>query len=543
MDETALLSPTPAKLAIWTDRLGYLRGRDLIRVYLEIDPRGERRRFSEFIYLENIETGQRRYLARKAAAHWRLRDEVADSDGRGPRYFGNGHVQELTPTKIWTGRALDPGLFQFVVELRSPDTTEIAKRACAKFVVSEWIPRLLGTGGAGTEIAADTIWTNDRIYALRHRVSVKAGATLTIEPGTLILARGPDAAIVVERGGRIMAEGSVAAPIVMTCDEPVGQRFEGCWKGLVVAGGAPSPRGPALMDDSVAGSWPAFGGDDAMDSSGALRYVRVEFAGASPAPAPTAAGFGFYGVGSGTRIDHIQSHASGGDGIKFVGGTANCTHCVSSAALDDGLDLALGWRGTAQFTFVRQGPAGGASAIKVSNVEQLSESGQPSAARIYNATIVGDSARDMPAGKSVGMLLQEDSAVFVRNALITGFGGPAIEMRGSASSMLESGSSSIRNTIIFANGTQLGKSQIRGDAAESVEWRGLDPMVSNPHYEANLDPRPTLDSPARKMGRAAVPPSDGILDTSAQYIGAFGDWNWLEEWTFFGDERDYASTQ
>ena len=44
--------------------------------------------------------------------------------------------------------------------------------------------------------------------------------------------------------------------------------------------------------------------------------------------------------------------------------------------------------------------------------------------------------------------------------------------------------------------------------------------------------------PALRIGAGAVPPSDGILDTSAQYVGAPGRSNWLEEWTFFGLESD-----
>ena len=35
-----------------------------------------------------------------------------------------------------------------------------------------------------------------------------------------------------------------------------------------------------------------------------------------------------------------------------------------------------------------------------------------------------------------------------------------------------------------------------------------------------------------------MPPSDDLLDTKAQYIGAFGHANWLEERTFVAREWD-----
>ena len=66
------------------------------------------------------------------------------------------------------------------------------------------------------------------------------------------------------------------------------------------------------------------------------------------------------------------------------------------------------------------------------------------------------------------------------------------------------------------------------------------PKLVSAAHRPNPDPRPRLDSPALKFAMGAVPPSDGLLDTGAQYIGAFGDSNWLEEWTFFGPESDYG---
>ena len=240
---------------------------------------GEGRSLSTFIYLENIETRHRRYMDRTGPAPL-LRDEIVDVHGVGLRLPVGASLSDLPPTKIWDRRALEPGLWQFVVELRVPDTTEIVKRAHARFVVSPLIPLALGRDGRDTEISADTTWTNDRIYALRHQVFVQAGATLTIEPGTLVLASGPTAAIIVEKGGRIVARGRPDAPIVMTCDEAVGQRFAGCWAGLLVLGNAPVAGGARLAAGVAPPQRPAYGGHDPLDSSGTLQYVRVEFAGA-----------------------------------------------------------------------------------------------------------------------------------------------------------------------------------------------------------------------------------------------------------------------
>ena len=59
-------------------------------------------------------------------------------------------------------------------------------------------------------------------------------------------------------------------------------------------------------------------------------------------------------------------------------------------------------------------------------------------------------------------------------------------------------------------------------------------------YGANPDPRSRSGSAARELGKAATPPFDRRLSRAADYVGAFGRHNWLEEWTFFGAEREFA---
>ena len=544
MDETAATLPTTARLAIWTDKPGYLRRRDQISVYLAIDRVRENRSFHEFIYLENIETGERKHLD-LAGGLPRLRDEIVNVRGQTPRRTGGERVRDLPPTKIWSGPMFEPGLWQFVAEWRNPDTTEIVKRAHAKFVVSASRPVVIGADGRDTEISTDTTWANDRIHAVRHQVFVNAGATLTIEPGTLILGRGQQAVIVVEQGGRIEARGRPDAPIVMTCDEPAGQRYEGCWGGLVVLGQAPMTRGSDLAGGIVPETRAVYGGSDPLDSSGLLRYLRVEFAGAGTGSGSGPAGLGFYGVGSGTRIDHVQAHASAVDGILFSGGTASCAYCVASGARDDALAWAMGWQGTAQHVFLQLSPEGGDCAIEGENDEFAFDALPRSAPKLYNLTLVGGESRG-PASASHGggILLRRGSAVTMRNAVVIGFSAGALDAWDSSSSLFMDGTSSISSAIVHANGGgQPDGAQINGGLEAVVGYRDLEPMLVDAGYRSSPDPRPRLGSPALEVGAGAVPPSDGMLDTSAQYVGAFGSSNWLEEWTFFGPEADYDTTE
>lgn len=97
------------------------------------------------------------------------------------------------------------------------------------------------TGGTvkvnATRLTKNQRWTRDRVYILANNVIVPSGVTLTIEPGTLIRAErhsrgqgtGTEAAVtpadpgalVVARGGRLIAAGTAEAPIIFTSiDDP-----------------------------------------------------------------------------------------------------------------------------------------------------------------------------------------------------------------------------------------------------------------------------------------------------------------------------------
>ncbi|MCY4187880.1 MAG: hypothetical protein OXD30_05300 [Bryobacterales bacterium] len=533
------LPPTAMKAMVWTDKLGYSTGEQM-SVYLTLDAMGDTNDYMCFVYRENIETGERHYLSLQAGAA--LTESVVNSEGDAVGMAMAVPVTDMEQRRIWHGNVPDPGLWQWVGEVRNADATQVVKKIYGKFMVSRQPPVELGFDGTDTEISTDTTWANDTIYRIRHQVFVNPGATLTIEAGTLIQAQGQNAVIVVERGAKIMAEGRREAPIVMTCDQPLGLRESGCWAGLIVLGNAPMTRGTGFAEGVIPENRPIYGGDDPMDSSGVLRYVRVEFAGVDFNPETQPNAFGFHGLGAGTVIDHIQAHEGEDDGIEFFGGTANCMYCVSSGSKDDSLDWAFGWQGTAQYVFIQQDPQAD-NGIEADNDGQGFDRMPRSHPRLYNVTMVGGLAQDENSNSGDGMRIRVGTAITARNVLLTGFGGDALDVRDNSPALFSDGTSSIAKAILHANGGKEGSAQIKGGVESSVEFMDVAPMLVNVRYEANPDPRPMLGSPALLIGSAVAPPSTGALDTSAQFIGAFGSENWLEEWTFFGDELDYDVSQ
>ena len=178
-------------------------------------------------------------------------------------------------------------------------------------------------------------------YKLSGEYIVENGATLNIEEGVTITAIGDDDIvdyILIKQGGKINAVGTADKPIVMTSD----LKAPGAWGGIHICGKAQTNVGSGVSEIGDA----VYGGDNDTDNSGILRYVRVEYSGYAFNPEKEANGITFYGVGSGTTVDHCEAYKGSDDGFEFFGGTVNISNMVVVSCSDDSYDWTEGWRGT-----------------------------------------------------------------------------------------------------------------------------------------------------------------------------------------------------
>ena len=527
--------PRPLQLALWTDRPGYRPG-ETVRLYRTLDPHDDKGRYRTFAWLERSDGSERRYLA-PLSAEGSLREEAVDARGLPASAEVSGFLSAADRDMAWQGPAPAPGLWQFVLELRpasgpagapGEDVPVGARRAWTRFVVAER-SLLLNRRGFDREVRSDLTLRSDTVYHLLHQLFVHDGATLTIEPGTLVQAWGPNTAIIVERGGRIVAEGTAEAPVVLTCSAPAGWREPGCWAGLRILGRAPVTRLEGVAPGVLPAERPVYGGSDAEDSSGALRYVRVEFAGAGGDPDEAeAAGpaIGLYGAGSGTVLDHVQAHASLGDGFAFRGGTAVCDHCVASGSGGAGLSWQHGWRGGASHLYVQHGSRG-YDGLAGANDEHGHDREPRSLPALSNVTLVHASPYGDRARTAVALRLSSGSGVRVREFLATGFLAGAVKADGRSALLFGEGESSLSGALLYRNGAR----QLRGVLGDAAEVISRDPKLRDVRDFPNPDPRPKADSPA-------------LPDEGQGYIGAFDSTkNWLEKWTVFGPESAYDLRQ
>jgi hypothetical protein len=213
------------------------------------------------------------------------------------------------------------------------------------------------------DIATNTTWTADKIYTLKGFVYVTEGATLTIEPGTIIKGdKASKGTLIITRGAKINATGTADKPIVFTSSFGAGTRNAGDWGGIILLGKAPVNQGDnvgiegGLDAKGNAAKYIQYGGADAADNSGTLKYVRIEYAGIPFSPDNEINGLTMGGVGSGTTLDFIQVYRSGDDAFEWFGGTVNAKHLLAIGSLDDDFDTDFGFAGKVQFGISQRYP-------------------------------------------------------------------------------------------------------------------------------------------------------------------------------------------
>ena len=225
------------------------------------------------------------------------------------------------------------------------------------------------------KITGNQTWSADSVYVLAGKVVVEDGATLTIQPGTIVKGNQGSgslaSALIIARGAKIMAEGTASKPIIFTSildniktGELAGTNLTKTdnqkWGGLIILGKAPISAATGDVQGNIEGipaneSYGAYGGTDANDNSGVLTYVSVRHGGALIGEGNEINGITLGGVGAGTKIENIEVYATMDDGIEFFGGSVNAKNIFIYYQGDDGLDIDQNYDGTIENFMVTQG--------------------------------------------------------------------------------------------------------------------------------------------------------------------------------------------
>ena len=265
------------------------------------------------------------------------------------------------------------------------------------------------------DVVTDTTWSGTIV--LQRPIFVN-GATLTILQGTIVrgqprtaavqagIVAGTPGAIIVTQTGRIIANGSALAPIVMTTaatdnnDDGVADNVDlpadgfpdpwnpgdaflddtpttaplapinkagfanvSLWGGLVILGNAPTNLadraavgyGEAIIEGLTVPGFPfadaTYGGVEPHDNSGSLKFVSVRHAGDELGLGNELNGVTLGAVGDGTVIQNVEVYCNFDDGFEWFGGTVNGKNLGSFFVGDDNFDADQGYTGVNQFMF------------------------------------------------------------------------------------------------------------------------------------------------------------------------------------------------
>lgn len=299
-------------------------------------------------------------------------------------------------------------------------------------------------------------------YKLRGLVYVTNGAILTIEPGTKIVGElNKNGALIITRGAKIIANGTVDKPIVFTSEAATPQR--GDWAGVVLLGQAPNNssfngvdgigeiEGGVNNSDGL-GLYGLGATSNLADNSGVLRYVRIEYAGYAFLPDKEINGLTFGGVGNQTVVDYVQVSYANDDSFEWFGGSVNCKHLISFRTLDDDFDTDNGYNGKVQFgislrdsaiadiskseAFESDNDANGSDrktflpSIAVSANNLVAIAPVKTSAVFSNMTVMGPKVTSTSVGNSLFLCaaqIRRNSEISIFNSLILGWGEGAVK--------------------------------------------------------------------------------------------------------------------
>lgn len=406
----------------------------------------------------------------------------------------------------------------------------------------------------GGEGVGTTTWTADQEYNISGFTFVNDGQTLTIEPGTIIhFAKGQGlqaSALIVARGGKIIAQGTADKPIIFTSEDDnlngsVPIKEDGLWGGLIILGNA--PMNTISSEGHIEGipiSEPRgiYGGNNESDNSGILRYVSIRHAGSILGQANEINGLTLGGVGSGTSIDFIEVISSADDGIECFGGTVNLKHIATAFCEDDNIDTDDGYRGNMQFIFSLQ------DSIKGDFIAEHGGGSYPITGHPYAKPLIANATyiSHRQNTKSHLITFKDNSGGIYSNSIfmnnLYGIHLEYLENNMCSYSQWQMGELELNNNI-FCNIAQNSDTSIMvltgevADANQSNSWINYFSQANNTIYDPgisindqHINPIPTNDV---SQNLSSLPSEFDQVN----YKGAFSNTNWLNGWTLLSESK------
>lgn len=388
-------------------------------------------------------------------------------------------------------------------------------------------------------ITSNKTLTSDRVWILKGYVYVNNNATLTVEPGTVIKGDLSDkGALIIERGSKLIANGTATSPIVFTSGVAAGSRAPGDWGGVVLLGKATVNKGTDVLIEG--GINKNYGGTTDNDNSGSLRYVRIEYAGISAFQNSEINGLTLGGVGNGTVLENIQVSYSNDDAYEFFGGTVNAKNLIAFATADDDFDFDFGYRGSIQFGVALRNPAFGDTdqnnGIECDNDNPATSATPTTRPVLSNFTLIGPNTTTPTKGViGYGNRWRRNTNFVFNNSIMMAWpkAGFSIESAATLASYVGN-TSEFKNNIVQALALPYFSDQTNAAATMQTKAESEGNVTLATVADVKLTSPFTLTAP-NFLPQTGSPALSGTFvatagATATTYRGAFGTTNWTSGW-------------
>lgn len=423
---------------------------------------------------------------------------------------------------------------------------------------------------SGVHIFEDSLFVGRNVDGTNAAQSVPqngAGATLTIRAGNrLAWVRGDDY-LLVNRGSRIVAQGTSSAPITMTAFKDAvsgtaGRLETSLWGGLVINGNGITNRCSNEQRTQNTchvlgeGKPSNYGGNNNAESSGTLEYVVIKHPGFEVAPGDELNGMTLNAVGSGTTISNVQVYSTYDDGVEFFGGAVNVSNLVALYVGDDSIDWADGWVGTVDKALIIQAENNGDRCIEADNGGSVFNLVPASNGTVKRMTCITSGAKLPIAihGDSMGVEMRrgtrfkiEDSVFYDGHAITTlnQIPGRCLRVTDTETAQAaQAGESSIKSSLLAcrtptSNGTNWTTVLANGDSVSA--WARNAGVGSYPANTNNVFISDSVNTNVRVLDRFytatqfvdAAGANFSITPVTAGRIGAVTRAaDWTAGWTF-----------
>ncbi|MGY6523710.1 MAG: hypothetical protein ACXIUD_18410 [Mongoliitalea sp.] len=274
----------------------------------------------------------------------------------------------------------------------------------------------------------DFHFSADKTYMIDSVLSIENGSTLSIDPGSVVYFKtyaneNQFSQLAIFRDSKIIAEGTKDEPIVFTSDRVLmGETPRpNDWGGIYILGNAPTNVGPTGIVDGY-----RYGGTRTNDDSGILKFVRVEFAGKLGFHA-----IHFFGVGSQTRVEHLQVFRNENIAVRVRGGRVSFKYLAGIGHGGYGIWADEGWQGNGQFwifqtdrqaTLVPINFWNIARSLEMRNSDGFFDTQPRTTFRISNVTLIGNGFQDgVSNGTRRGVRIRTGARGILQNLIVTEF--------------------------------------------------------------------------------------------------------------------------